>query len=83
MTGLAGIALLMEGSTIREGKYKDNIRKATDWLLDKSQKQAQRDGLIFSEHATEAGRYMYGHGFATFSWPASMAMRKYANAGKR
>ena len=40
MTGLAGIALLMEGSTIREGPYKDHIRKATDWLLDKSQKQA-------------------------------------------
>ena len=57
--------MLMEGSTVREGRYKDHIRKATDWLLDKSQKQNQRDGLIFSEQATEAGRYMYGHGFAT------------------
>ena len=57
--------MLMEGSTVREGRYKDHIRKATDWLMDKSQKQNQRDGLIFSEQATEAGRYMYGHGFAT------------------
>ena len=65
MTGLAGIAMLMEGSTVREGKYCREIKKAADWLMDKSQKQAQRDGLIFSEHSTETGRYMYGHGFAT------------------
>ena len=30
MTGLAGIAMLMEGSTVREGKYSANIRKAVD-----------------------------------------------------
>jgi len=65
MTGLAGLALLMEGSTVREGKYSMNIKKATDWLIEHSQRVAQRDGLIFSEHATETGRYMYGHGFAT------------------
>ena len=34
MTALAGMALLMEGSTLREGKYSDNIRKAVDWLMD-------------------------------------------------
>src|SRR6185312_5034119 len=33
MTGISGMALLMEGSTIREGKYKDNIRRAVDWLM--------------------------------------------------
>jgi len=65
MTGLAGVALLMEGSTVREGKYSQNIKKAADWLMDHSQKLAQREGLIFSEHNSEAGRYMYGHGFAT------------------
>ncbi len=65
MTGLAGIAMLMEGSTVREGKYSAEIKKATDWLMDKSQKAAQRDGLIFDGNSTEAGRYMYGHGFAT------------------
>ena len=27
--------------------------------------QEQRDGLIFSEHASETGRYMHGHGLAT------------------
>src|SRR5439155_18294468 len=32
MIGLGGMALLMEGSTLREGKYADHIRRATDWL---------------------------------------------------
>src|SRR5690242_20434434 len=42
MTGLSGIALVMEGSTIRDGKYHDNILRATDWLMSVS----QRSGLI-------------------------------------
>jgi hypothetical protein len=66
MTGLAGIALLMEGSTIREGKYATQIRKAADWLMERSMKGNNRDGLIGNpDHPTETGRYMYGHGFGT------------------
>jgi hypothetical protein len=66
MTGLAGIALLMEGSTIREGKYATNIRRAADWLMERSMKGNNRDGLIGNpDHPSETGRYMYGHGFAT------------------
>ncbi len=65
MTGLAGIALLMEGSTSRSGKYSENIRKAADWLMTKSQVGGGRDGLIFALNQSEAGRYMYGHGFST------------------
>jgi hypothetical protein len=65
MTGLAGLAMLMEGSTVREGKYAPNIRRAADWLMDRSMKGNNRDGLIGNpDHPTEAGRYMYGHGFA-------------------
>ena len=64
MTALSGMALLMEGSTIREGKYAPNVRKAADWLMERSMKGNQRDGLIGNpDHPTEAGRYMYGHGF--------------------
>ncbi len=73
MTGLAGLALLMEkDSPKRSGfgepiagkaKYSADIRKAADWLMDKS--QARRDGLIFSEHPSETARYMQGHGLAT------------------
>ncbi len=61
MTGLAGIALLMEGSTMRTGKYSPNVRRAVDWLMERT----QRNGLIGNvANPTEAGRYMYGHGFA-------------------
>ena len=62
MTGVCGMALLMEGSTMREGKYKDNIRHACDYLMSK----AQPNGMIGSPNTPgESGRYMYGHGFAT------------------
>src|SRR5437879_4257381 len=46
MTGLAGMALLMEGSTIKEGKYSQQIRRAADWFMERSMKGNQRDGLI-------------------------------------
>src|SRR5262245_8401676 len=59
MTALAGLALLMEGSTLREGKYRPQLQKATDWLLARS----RPNGLIAS--APEAtGRYIFGHGYA-------------------
>src|SRR5260370_10031482 len=55
------MSLLMEGSTLREGKYKDNIRRAADWLMSK----AQPNGMIGNPSIPgEAGRHMYGHGFA-------------------
>jgi hypothetical protein len=60
MTGLAGMCFLMEGSTLREGKYKENLRKAVEWYI----KRAQPNGLLLNpNHHGEAGRYMYGHGF--------------------
>lgn len=62
MTALAGMALLMEGSTIREGKYAKNIRKAVDWFMERS----QRNGLLGNpNNPTEASRYIYGHGYGT------------------
>ncbi len=62
MTGLAGIALLSEGSTMREGKYSENIKKAVDWLM----ARAMPNGMIGNPNIPgEAGRYMYGHGFGT------------------
>jgi hypothetical protein len=60
MTALGGMAMLCEGSTIREGKYRDNIRRAANWLMDR----AQPNGLIgVPTSMAEGGRYMYGHGF--------------------
>jgi hypothetical protein len=63
ITSLAGMALLMEGSNVQEGKYRAHISKAVDWLVARS--EARRDGLIFSDHPSETDRYMYGHGLAT------------------
>jgi hypothetical protein len=73
MTGLVGLALLMEKNVpssgrIRQdrmtpGKHTANVGKAVDWLLARS--QPGRDGLIFSEHPSETARYMEGHGLAT------------------
>jgi hypothetical protein len=60
MTALAGMAFLMEGSTIRDGKYSEKIRKATDWFMERS----QRTGLLGNpSNPTESSRYMYGHGY--------------------
>jgi hypothetical protein len=62
MTGLAGMCFLMEGSTIKEGRYSKNIAKARDWYM----KRSQPNGLLGNpNNPTEAGRYMYGQGFGT------------------
>src|SRR4051812_47649988 len=37
MTAMGGMVLLMEGSTLREGKYADRLKRAVDWLVDRSQ----------------------------------------------
>jgi hypothetical protein len=61
MTAISGMAFLMEGSNIREGKYKDNIRRAADWLMARS----SPNGMLGNPNIPgEAGRYTYGHGFA-------------------
>lgn len=65
MTGMAGLAMLCEGSTVTQGKYRDNIRSAVDFLVKRSNKGGARHGLIGNpDHPGESGRYMYGHGFA-------------------
>jgi hypothetical protein len=64
MTGMAGTTLLMEGSTIREGKYKDNIRRAVDWVMAHATRGGLADGLIGDPNGANQGLgYLYGHGF--------------------
>ena len=64
MTALAGMAMLMEGSTAREGKYSDQVRKAVDWFL--RAERVRENGLIGDpNNPTETQRYMYGQGFGT------------------
>lgn len=57
MTALAGTALLCEGSTTTQGKYAANIRRAVDYLIERS----RPNGLIGDQ---DDQRYTYGHGFA-------------------
>ncbi len=62
MTGLAGMALLMEGSSLKEGRYRENIERAVEWYL----KRAQPNGLLAdTREARERARYMYAQGFGT------------------
>jgi hypothetical protein len=61
MTGMAGTVFLMEGSTIKEGKYSDVIRRAVDYCFQHS----QRNGLIGEIDAPNQGLgYLYGHGYS-------------------
>jgi len=60
ITSLCGMAMLMEGSTTRDGKYAKHIRKAADWVMDRCQRDT---GMVGNpRNPTEAERYMYGHG---------------------
>jgi hypothetical protein len=61
LTALAGMAFLMEGSTLRDGKYAANIRLITDYLIER----ARPNGLIGGLGMQETARYTYAHGFAT------------------
>ncbi len=59
MTGMAGMALIAEGSTTTQGKYSANIRRAVDFLVARSNPET---GLIGD--GPSDNRYTYGHGFA-------------------
>jgi hypothetical protein len=64
MTALAGMCFLMEGSTLKEGKYSDQITKAVGWFLNPARQQP--NGMIGDvRNPTESTRYMYGQGFGT------------------
>ncbi len=61
MTALAGMALLMEGSTLEDGNYAEHLRKAVRWLTE----HAQPNGLIGNPaDRSEISRYLFGHGQA-------------------
>jgi hypothetical protein len=64
MTALAGMCFLMEGSTLKEGKYTEQVRKAVEWCV--APKRLQPNGLI-ADRQDGGGfdNYMHGHGYAT------------------
>src|SRR5262245_48746116 len=59
VTGFAGLALLMEGSTLQEGQYSEHLRRA----VARFEKVAQPSGLLVpANNANELSRYMLSHG---------------------
>ncbi len=65
MTALAGLTLVAEGSTPSQGKYAEALRRAVAFLLDRSRKGGAMDGLLGNPDSPgEAGRYLFGHGYA-------------------
>ena len=58
MTALSGLAFLCEGSTVTQGKYSENIRRAVDYVI----RQSRPNGLIGDPLRDD--RYTYGHGFS-------------------
>lgn len=60
MTALAGLALLMDGSTLKAGPYAPHLRKAVEWM----HKHANEEGLIGKAHPSENNRYMIPHAHA-------------------
>jgi hypothetical protein len=63
MTALAGMAFLMEGSTLKEGKYTDQLKKTVNWFLAPARQQP--NGLIADRGGGGFDNYMHGHGYAT------------------
>jgi hypothetical protein len=62
MTALAGLCFLMEGSTLREGRYSEEIARAMNWFLHDSRlRESGQLGDMTTQN--ERARYMYGHGF--------------------
>jgi hypothetical protein len=60
ITALAGLAMLMEGSTLEEGRYAPHLHKAVMWLRERT----QPNGLIGDpRQPSEASRYMFGQGY--------------------
>jgi squalene cyclase len=57
LTAHAGMALLMEGSTLQAGPYAPHLRKALAWM----EKNANRSGRLGGNSPLEQGQYVSGH----------------------
>ncbi len=81
VTGLALLAFLGDGSTLRSGPYKDQVKLAVRWL--RSQ-QEPANGLFGSDTSSH---FIYDHAIATlaiieaYGLSESQLLRKYAQKG--
>jgi hypothetical protein len=72
LTARAGLVLLMQGSTLRQGKYSDHLRKAVKWLV----KNSQASGLLCNTNDNDS---VEGLGFPV---PAGRRLGRGAGAAK-
>ncbi len=61
MTGLATLAFLGDGSTVRSGRYREQVAKAVKWMKD----QQDADSGAFGEKIGHS--FMYNHSIATLA----------------
>jgi len=69
-TGLAMLAMLGDGSTLRSGPYKDNLKRATKWL----QEQQHKNGR-FGTNASHD--FIYDHAIATYAMSEAYGLSAY------
>jgi len=60
VTGLALLAFLGDGNTVRSGEHRDVVKKAVVWL----RKQQAQDGRFGAQDAPD---WIYGHAIATYA----------------
>src|SRR5258708_7385116 len=60
VTNYAGVALLMEGSTLKSGTYAPNLRKALAWV----EANAAASGQLGGKHPSEISFELNGHASA-------------------
>jgi hypothetical protein len=70
VTGLALLAFLGSGSTMRSGPYKDNIKKGVIWL-----KEQQQENGLFGANASHD--FIYDHAIATYAMCEAFGLSNY------
>ncbi|MCB9870195.1 MAG: terpene cyclase/mutase family protein [Planctomycetes bacterium] len=70
VTGLALLAFLGEGSTLRNGRYQETVKKAVAWLRE----QQGEDGVIGT---TASHDFIYDHAIATYALCEAFGLSDY------
>lgn len=75
VTGLALLAFLGDGSTLRSGPYRENIKNGVKWLRD----QQQENGL-FGQNASHD--FIYNHAIAAYAMCEAYGLSQYTTLKK-
>jgi hypothetical protein len=70
VTGLALLALLADGNTLRSGTHREAVKRAAKWLRE----QQQHNGLIGTNAAHD---FIYGHAIATYALTEAFGLSSY------